>query len=180
MSGTGNPWLMTGRGQVTVGEHALRLDGERHAVRGAMVHYWRLDTDVWPSVLESIRRSGATAATVYIPWEVHETAPGEFDFGQVDPRKDLDAFLTLCAETGLDVIVRPGPQINAELTWFGYPRRIIVDADLHAQSAAGAPAILTQVPKPIPALSYANDRLFTEGTTRCARSSPGTPPRAAG
>ncbi len=68
-----------------------------------MAHYWRLDREAWPSVGESIRQSESTAITVYIPWEVHETVPA-----------DLDAFLTLCEDTGLDVIARPGPQINAD------------------------------------------------------------------
>ena len=147
---------------ISVGEHQLRVDGVPQAVRGAMAHYWRLDRDAWEGVLDAIVASGSTAVSVYVPWEVHETAPGEFDFGQVDPRKDLDAFLTLCERKGLDLIARPGPQINAELTWFGYPERIITDRSLHAQSAAGAPAVLTQVPKPIPALSYAHDRFFAE------------------
>jgi beta-galactosidase GanA len=68
-----------------------------------MAHYWRLDREAWPSVGESIRQSASTAIAVYIPWEVHETVPA-----------DLDAFLTLCEDTGLDVIARPAPQINAD------------------------------------------------------------------
>lgn len=145
-----------------VANHQLLIDGQPHPVRGAMAHYWRLEPDVWPRVLDAIVESESTAVTTYIPWEVHETAPGQYDFGEHDPHKNVHRFFTLCEERGLDVIARPGPQINAELTWFGYPRRIVTDRSLHALSAAGAPAVLTQVPKPIPALSYANDVFFTE------------------
>ncbi|MGI8691945.1 MAG: hypothetical protein ACR2JK_03460 [Geodermatophilaceae bacterium] len=42
--------------------------------------------------------------------------PGEFDFGEGDPRFLLDAFLTSGEDADLDLIVRPGPQINAGLT----------------------------------------------------------------
>lgn len=58
--------------------------------------------------------------------------------------------------------MRPGPQINSELTWFGYPKRILANERLHARSARGSKVILTQVPKPIPALNYASEEFFEE------------------
>ncbi|MCU1489924.1 MAG: beta-galactosidase, partial [Acidimicrobiaceae bacterium] len=65
-------------------------------------------------------------------------------------------------EVGMDIVVRPGPQINAELTWFGYPLRVLADPELQARNAQGTPAVLTQVPRPIPALSYAAEEFFQE------------------
>ncbi|GIV64871.1 MAG: hypothetical protein KatS3mg046_131 [Bellilinea sp.] len=126
------------------------------------VHYWRLDRDKWDDILDKVIGMGFNAITSYIPWEIHEIKPGEFDFGQIKPSNDIDAFITLCENKGLYVIVRPGPQINSELTWFGYPRRILEDQQLQAQTAMGSKAVLTQVPKPIPALCYAEDKFFEE------------------
>lgn len=126
------------------------------------VHYWRLDRDKWDDILDKVIGMGFNAITSYIPWEIHEIEPGKFDFGQINPSNDIDAFITLCEEKGLFVIVRPGPQINSELTWFGYPRRILEDPQLQALTAMGSKAVLTQVPKPIPALCYAEDKFFDE------------------
>jgi beta-galactosidase len=138
------------------------LHGEATALYGGAVHYWRLERDRWESILDSVRGMGFTMISIYIPWEVHEIEKGRFDFGQVDPSKDIDAFLGLCEAKGFKVVVRPGPQINSELTWFGYPRRILADERLHARSAMGSRVVLTQAPKPIPALSYACDEFYDE------------------
>jgi beta-galactosidase len=147
---------------VAVVDGEFRIDGQPRRLYGGAVHYWRLDRDKWDGILESVKDLGFTMISIYIPWEAHEIERGVFDFGQRDPRTDIDAFLTLCEEKGFLVVVRPGPQINAELTWFGYPKRILADPELHMLSAQGSKNILTQVPKPIPALSYAADKFYVE------------------
>lgn len=144
---------------VVVADQRFSVDGQTHALYGGAMHYWRLDRDRWSPILDDVRRMGFTMISIYIPWEVHERARGDFDF---EGNKDIDAFLTLIEEKGFDIIVRPGPQINSELTWFGYPLRILADPELQALNAQGTPAVLTQVPRPIPAVSYAVDRFFEE------------------
>jgi beta-galactosidase len=62
----------------------------------------------------------------------------------------------------MQAIVRPGPQINSELTWFGYPLRVLDDPELQALNGQGTKAVLTQAPRPIPALSYAADKFYEE------------------
>lgn len=147
---------------VSVGDGELRIDGQVERLYGGAVHYWRLDRDKWEPILQSVRQLGFTMISIYIPWEAHEVERGVFDFGQRDPRTDIDAFLTLCEQQGFRIVVRPGPQINSEMTWFGYPKRILADERLHARSARGSKNVLTQVPKPIPALSYSEDAFFEE------------------
>lgn len=147
---------------VRIENGALTLEGEPARMYGGAVHYWRLEREKWDGILESVKRMGFTMISIYIPWEVHELERGRFDFGQVNPSNDIDAFLTLCESKGFKIVVRPGPQINSELTWFGYPKRILADERLHARSAKGSKVILTQVPKPIPALNYAADEFYAE------------------
>jgi beta-galactosidase len=144
---------------IVTADHAITVDGERRALYGGAVHYWRLERSKWSGILDDVKRMGFTMVSIYIPWEVHEVARGEFDF---EGNRDIDAFLELIEEKGLDIIVRPGPQINSELTWFGYPRRILEDPDLQARNSQGTAAVLTQVPRPIPAVSYAADKFFDE------------------
>ncbi|WP_454778703.1 beta-galactosidase [Georgenia muralis] len=158
---TGNP-LRQGDRAITVADHEFRVDGEKVSLYGGAVHYWRLDRDKWDGILQSVKDLGFNMISIYIPWEAHEIERGVFDFGQQDPRTDIDAFLTLCEEKGFKIVVRPGPQINSEMTWFGYPKRILADQDLHALSAQGSKSVLTQVPKPIPALSYTTEKFFDE------------------
>ncbi len=147
---------------VSIDDGALTLHGEPTTLYGGAVHYWRLERERWDGILESVKRMGFTMVSIYIPWEVHEIEKGRFDFGEVNPSNDVDAFLSLCESKGLRVVVRPGPQINSELTWFGYPKRILANERLHARSAKGSKVILTQVPKPIPALAYASDEFYAE------------------
>lgn len=147
---------------VTAGDHELRVAGQTTSVYAGAVHYWRLDRDKWSDILDKVKGMAFDTISIYIPWEAHELERGRFDFGQVDPRTDIDAFLTLCEEKGFNIVARPGPQINSEMTWFGYPRRILEDPELHALNARGTKAVLTQVPRPIPALAYASDKFYAE------------------
>jgi beta-galactosidase len=94
------------------------VNDEPKALYGFAAHYWRLDREKWSPILEEVKRMGFTTVSIYIPWEVHEVARGEFTF---EGNRDINAFLTLIEEKDLDIVVRPGPQINSELTWFGYP-----------------------------------------------------------
>jgi beta-galactosidase len=146
-------------GPIAVGDHSFRIDGQATALYGGAVHYWRLDRDKWDGILESVKAMGFTTISIYIPWEVHEIERGSFDFSG---NKDIDAFLTLIESKGLNIVARPGPQINSELTWFGYPGRILADPELQALNGQGTKAVLTQVPRPIPALSYAVDKFYDE------------------
>lgn len=147
---------------IKVGDRQFRLNGEPLSIYSGAVHYWRLDRDKWDDILTKVKGMGFNTVSIYIPWEAHEIERGKFDFGQINPSNDIDAFLTLCEQKELNIIVRPGPQINSELTWFGYPLRILDDVEMQAQTAWGSKAVLTQVPRPIPAISYASEKFFAE------------------
>jgi beta-galactosidase len=144
---------------IAVADHTFRVDGRPAELYGGAMHYWRIERERWSGILDSVREMGFTTISIYIPWEVHEVERGVFDFSG---NKDIDAFLTLIESKGLRIVVRPGPQINSELTWFGYPVRILADPELQALNSQGTMAVLTQVPRPIPAVSYAADKFFDE------------------
>ncbi len=148
--------------EIVAADHTFRIGSEIQGLYAGAVHYWRLDRDKWSDILDKVCALGFSAISIYMPWEIHEIERGRFDFGEIDPRKDLDAFLTLAESKNLKIVARPGPQINSELTWFGYPLRILADPELQAQNAQGGRTVLTQVPRPIPAVSYAADKFFDE------------------
>ena len=142
-------------GGLLVGEKAVPL------IAGS-VHYWRLDPKDWRACLEATRALGVRLIDVYIPWNVHEVAPGKLELGQGDPQRDLGAFLRLAHELGLYVIARPGPHINAELTCFGIPERIIWDVSCQARTPKGNPVMLPMLPVAFPVPSYASEAFFDE------------------
>src|SRR6185437_289867 len=95
-------------------------------------------------------------------WGVHELKPGEYDFGERDPSLDVARFLQIAHEVGLRCVFRPGPHINAELTYFGLPERIVWDEQCQARTPNGHPVILPIVPVAFPVPSYASDAFLEE------------------
>lgn len=126
------------------------------------VHYFRLEPDSWRACLEAMREMGCTVVDVYVPWSVHEAADGSLDFGAREPRLDVVKFLRIAQELGLYALVRPGPHINAELSGFGLPERVLWDRDCQARSAAGEAVILPMPPQAFPVPSYASRKLLHE------------------
>jgi beta-galactosidase len=142
----------------------LGLGDETVPLLAGSVHYWRLAREDWRPCLSSVRRMGLRLVDVYVPWGVHEVAPGELDLGQRDARKDVGAFLDLVAELDLLAIVRPGPHINAELTYFGLPERVVWDSACQARGPRGTPVILPAPPRMFPVPSYASEAYHDEVT----------------
>lgn len=151
----------TARG-VSLCPGGLLIGGEFVPLLSGSVHYWRLDPRDWKACLEACKALGTRLIDVYIPWSVHETAPGVFDFGRIDARHDVRAFVRLAHELGLYVIARPGPHINAELTHFGIPERVVWDPDCQAKSRTNSPVMLPMLPFAFPVPSYASDAFHDE------------------
>jgi beta-galactosidase len=126
------------------------------------MHYWRHPPGDWRPGLEAMRAMGLRLVDIYVPWGVHETAPGEYDFGERNPSLDVVRFLEMAHEIGLRCVMRPGPHINAELTYFGLPERIVWDEECQARTPGGHPVILPIVPVAFPVPSYASDAFLGE------------------
>lgn len=126
------------------------------------LHYFRHPRNVWKPALLELSKLGARLVDTYVPWSVHEKAQGEFDFGQADPRLNIAAFLETVSEVGLHAIIRPGPHINAELTLFGIPERVIWDPACQARSPSGKPVVLPVPPLAFPVPSYASNAFHEE------------------
>lgn len=142
--------------------HSLRLGTQVLPLHAGAVHYFRLPPDAWRAALEAVKSLGCGIVETYVPWGVHELADGSFDFGDHDPSKDLGRFLDLAHTLGLYAFVRPGPNINAELTYFGLPRRIVFDSECQARSPRGQPLPFIAPPKMFPVPSYASERFLSE------------------
>lgn len=140
----------------------LDVGGKLVPLYAGSVHYWRLDPRDWRACLEATRALGLHVIDIYVPWATHEIGPGQFDFGELDPRRDVGAFLRLAHELGFYVIARPGPHINAELTCFGVPERVIWDPSCQARSPRNNPVMLPMLPYAFPVPSYASNAFHDE------------------
>jgi beta-galactosidase len=155
---------------VRLSPHGLDLgDGQVLPLWAGAMHYWRHPPGEWRACLEAMRAMGLRLVDIYVPWGVHETAPGAYDFGERDPALDVAAFLELAHAIGLRCVLRPGPHINAELTFFGLPERIVWDERCQARTPGGHPVVLPIVPVAFPVPSYASDA-FLEETSRWYRA----------
>jgi len=81
--------------------------------------YTRCPRELWRDRFLKARRAGFNTIDTYVFWNYHERQEGSFDF------TELEEFLQLAKESGLWVIVRPGPYVDAEFERGGFPYWII-------------------------------------------------------
>jgi len=118
------------------------------------VQFWRMAPERWRPALEAVRDVGVDHVATYLSWRRHEPAQGVLDF--TDPAHDVRRFLTLCAELGLSVHLKPGPWICAEEPGGGLPDWVMAREDLLALDHAGRPVIGYNPPFRHPVPSYAS------------------------
>lgn len=112
-------------GEVVLSKGRIMINGRAQLVSAGEVHYFRLSPGVWRDRLTKLRDAGLNTVTTYVPWLWHELKKGVFDFdGSSNPKRGLTAFIQLCHEMGLRLIVKPGPFCMAELKNEGIPSRI--------------------------------------------------------
>ena len=151
---------------VTLTATGLEIEGRHVPVYSGTIHYWRLARDRWGVILDRARELGFNMIETYIPWSIHEIEPDVFDWGQIDPRKDVEGFMQLCEEKHLWLLVRPGPLINAELTDFGFPEWVLLDPEVQARTSVGGIHFDAMSglhpPHQFPVPSYASQKFFAE------------------
>ncbi|MER6912867.1 beta-galactosidase family protein [Streptomyces sp. NPDC000594] len=99
-----------------VGEKDFLLDGRPVRLLSGALHYFRVHEEQWGHRLAMLRAMGLNCVETYVPWNLHEPAPGEYR----DPEA-LGRFLDAARAAGLWAIVRPGPYICAEWENGGLP-----------------------------------------------------------
>lgn len=102
--------------EFTVGDRDFLLDGRPVRLLSGALHYFRVHEASWGHRLAMLRAMGLNCVETYVPWNLHEPAPGDFRDVQA-----LGRFLDAAREAGLWAIVRPGPYICAEWENGGLP-----------------------------------------------------------
>uniref|UniRef100_A0A8C8VR81 Beta-galactosidase n=1 Tax=Pelusios castaneus TaxID=367368 RepID=A0A8C8VR81_9SAUR len=109
----------------------FRLEGMPFRIFGGSMHYFRVPKEYWRDRLVKMKTCGLNTLTTYVPWNLHEAMRGKFDFSG---NLDLEAFLTLAADVGLWVILRPGPYICSEWELGGLPSWLLQDPDMQLRT----------------------------------------------
>ncbi len=118
------------------------VDGEYRLLRGGSVQWFRLPPEVWDDRLTRFRAAGFNTVDVYVPWNVVEPTPNQFQFDE----PDLRHFLELCKAHGLYVYLRPGPYITNEMDGGGVPAWVFTTTTKKQKNADGAPNLRTSDP----------------------------------
>lgn len=101
----------------------LTIDGKDTFVYSGAFHYFRCPKELWRDRFQKIKEADFNTVETYTPWNWHERSMPDSpdDFSKIEKLQDLDEWLTMAEEFGLNVIVRPGPYICAEWDNGGFP-----------------------------------------------------------
>lgn len=99
-------------------DNCFLKDGKPFRYISGEIHYFRIPSIYWRDRLLKAKALGVNTIQTYIPWNLHEVAPLQYDFSG---NKDFLQFIDIAHELGLLVILRPGPYICAEWDFGGFP-----------------------------------------------------------
>lgn len=103
-------YRVTGRYLEVAGKPAIPVSGE--------LHFSRIPRKRWEERLRLMKAGGITVVASYIFWIHHEPKEGDVSF---EGNLNVAAFVRLCAEVGLDVVLRIGPWCHGEVRNGGFP-----------------------------------------------------------
>ncbi|XP_076018076.1 beta-galactosidase-1-like protein [Genypterus blacodes] len=107
-------------------------DGKPFQYISGSIHYSRIPQYYWRDRLLKMYMAGLNAVQVYVPWNFHESVQGVYSF---TGDRDLVHFLDLANQTGLLVILRPGPYICAEWEMGGLPAWLLQKPNIILRSS---------------------------------------------
>ena len=127
--------LMMGAGVFAQEKHAFSLgkqdfllDGKPFRIISGEMHPARIPREYWRHRIRMARAMGCNTIAAYVFWNYQESAPGVFDFHTGN--HDIAAFIRLCKEEGMWVLLRPGPYVCAEWDWGGLPYYLLKIPDI--------------------------------------------------
>ena len=105
--------------EVSFDKYSLLIDGKRVFIKSGAFHYFRTPgEEMAKDRFQKMKAAGYNTVDIYFNWNYHSQRQGEYDFTGV---KDVRKVLKAAKDSGLFVIARPGPFINAEVNAGGLP-----------------------------------------------------------
>ncbi|NNV55678.1 glycoside hydrolase family 35 protein [Limnovirga soli] len=104
------------------------LDGKPLQMISGEMHPARIPREYWRNRIQMAKAMGCNTIAVYVFWNYQETTPGQWDFRSGN--KDIAAFIKMCKEEGMWVLLRPGPYVCAEWDFGGLPAYLLKTPDI--------------------------------------------------
>ena len=108
-----------GKNTFRVENNQFLVNGKPERILAGNFHYFRTPPEYWEDQLDRMLAMGLNAVEFYIPWNLHETRKGHFDFQSHG--KSITDFLNLISKKHMLAMVRPGPYICGEWEFGGFP-----------------------------------------------------------
>jgi beta-galactosidase len=99
--------------------NAFLLDGKPMQIISGEMHPARIPREYWQHRIQMAKAMGCNTIALYVFWNYHESTPGVFDFSTGN--RDVAAFIKLCQQEGMWVLLRPGPYVCGEWDFGGLP-----------------------------------------------------------
>ena len=112
----------------TLTKDQFLLDGHSFQIISGEMHPARIPREYWQHRIQMAKAMGCNTIAAYIFWNYHESAPGVFDFKTGN--HDIAAFIRLCQQEGMWVLLRPGPYVCAEWDLGGLPPYLLKIPDI--------------------------------------------------
>ncbi|KZP00442.1 glycoside hydrolase family 35 protein [Calocera viscosa TUFC12733] len=114
--------------------YSVYVLGQRFFLWSGEFHTWRLPVpDLWIDILEKAKAAGMNAISIYVHWGLTNPSNGTVDFTGV---RALAPLFEAASASGLFVVVRPGPYINAETTAGGIAHWVTTEVAAHLRTNA--------------------------------------------
>lgn len=97
---------------------SLIIDGHRVVPVMGEIHYSRLSPDTWAAEVHKMKEGGVTMIATYVFWNHIEEQEGIFNWSG---QRNLRAFLEVCRQEDMPVILRIGPFCHGEVRNGGIP-----------------------------------------------------------
>ncbi|KIJ64658.1 glycoside hydrolase family 35 protein [Hydnomerulius pinastri MD-312] len=108
---------LTGNGRTTDvmwDKYSLVIKGQRVFIHSGEFHTFRLPVPgLWLDILQKVKAAGFNAISVYTHMALINPSPGVIDFNDY---RALEPLYEAAKQTGIWIVLRPGPYINAETT----------------------------------------------------------------
>ena len=103
---------------ITANQYFLSFNGRPTLPVTGEFHFWRVPQSEWREQLLKLKAGGINVVATYVHWIVHEEREGTFDW---EGYRNLRAFLEICRDLELKVILRVGPFGHGEVRNGGFP-----------------------------------------------------------
>jgi len=125
------------------------LDGKPFQMISGEMHPARIPKIYWRHRIQMAKAMGCNTIAAYIFWNYLETKPGVFDYRSES--RDVAAFIKLCQQENMWVILRPGPYVCGEWDFGGIPSYLLKIPDIKVRCSD--PRYLTAVDRYIKSLA---------------------------